>query len=152
MTRVLAVIRRIALAGSIALILGAIVFSTSIQEMFKMAMTPTSFKNIFCIFMLLAPIVYIIFNLISAVYIRHHGQFAASHREHPFIVTVFKALGSDLVSPFKNLAGFFTALFNKYPDFIPEEMAKSSRGVSIRRFIGMIILIIFCLAGLISLM
>lgn len=135
MKRFLTVIRRIALAGVVSLILLCIA-GTTIIDLFNK-------HSIAAIFFLVSPLAYLIFVLVSVAYVRKYGQFAETHREHSPVHTVFRCIGSDIASPFKCIGGFFGALFNKNA---------IGRGVLILRFIGMVVIIFACLVGMGSVM
>lgn len=143
MTRFLAVARRFFLGGVVSLLLSLFVLGVSGKAMLNWAMSPNNAAGIFSIFFLVSPIVYLILVVISVIYIRKNGQFAAFHQTQSPITSFFRCLGSDLASPFKCIGNFFAALFNKNA---------MGRGIMIRRFIGMVFLILFCLAGMGSLL
>jgi hypothetical protein len=154
MTRFLAIIRRIALAGLISLVICIALQEIGFTKVFGLAISsePMQFQKAFSIYILVSVPAYVVLNLLSCVYIRRHGQFAAVHQQQAFIVSVFRALGHDLFAPFKNLGGLFTAIFNRYPDIMPADMVKKSKRISVCRFFESVILILFCLAGIGSLL
>ena len=143
MTRFLAVARRLFLGGVVSLLLSIFVLGIRGKTMLDGAMAHNSIAGFFSIFFLVAPIIYLILVLISTAYIRKHGQFAAVHQQQSPVTSFFRCLGSDLASPFKCIGNFFAALFNKNA---------MGRGIMIRRFIGMVILILVCLVGMGSLL
>ena len=142
MTRVLAVLRRILLAGTVSLVFSFIVLGVSGKRMIDLANSHNNIAGIFSLFFLSAPLVYLIMTLLSAIYIRKFGQFAAVHQTQSPVTTFFRCVGSDLVSPFKCIKNFFFAIFSK------NVMGKD---VIIRRFVGMVILILVCIVGMGSL-
>lgn len=143
MTRFLAVARRVFLGGLISLLFSLIVLGVKVESMINWVMTHNSMAGFFSVFFLLSPIAYLILVLISVAYVRKHGQFASVHQKQSPIRSFFRCLGSDLASPFKCISNFFAALFNRNA---------LGRGVMIRRFIGMVVLILVCLAGMGSLL
>ena len=153
MKRLLAVIRRVLMAGTVSLIIGIFIAEKNPNTILQIVLTRDSYSvlNIFCIYLVVAPILYVVFNIISCAYIRHNGQFAEVHKSEPFIVNVFRAIWSDLTSPLRNIDSFLTALTNRYPEAIPKKMIRKSRFISIIRFIGLVILFLFCLTGLVQL-
>lgn len=139
MTRFLAVTRRLFLGGTVALLLAIFLFNVGLSSLIQYALNPDSIKSAFSIFFLLSPILFILFTLISVTYIRKNGQFAAVHQEQAWIVTFFRCLGSDLISPFKNIGRFFMALFNRDAE---------GRGILIGRFFELLLLIGICAVGI----
>jgi hypothetical protein len=81
---------------------------------------------------------FLIFTIISVIYIRHNGQFAAIHQQQLPVTSFFRCLGHDLVSSFKNIGGFFSALFNKNV---------MGRGTLIFRFFVLVVIVVLCLVG-----
>ena len=138
MTRFLAVVRRLFLAGTISLLLTLFLFGVKFQDMLSWAMAHNNAQGYFSIFFLASPILFILFTIISVIYIRHHGQFAAVHQQQSPVTSFFRCLGHDLVSPFKNIGGFFGALFNKNA---------MGRGILIFRFFELVVIVIICLVG-----
>ncbi len=143
MTRFLAVIRRLFLAGTISLLLTIFLLGVKFSDMMSLAMAHNSAQGFFSIFFLLSPVLFLLFTIISVIYIRHHGQFAAVHQSQSPVTSFFRCLGSDLMSPFKNIGGFFGALFNKNA---------MGRGILIFRFVELVIIVLLCLAGMGSLL
>lgn len=143
MTRFLAVVRRLFLAGTISLLLAIFLFGVKFSDMIAWAKAVSDMKSYFSIFFLASPILFLLFTIISVIYIRHHGQFAAVHQAQSPVTSFFRCLGHDLVSPFKNIKGFFGALFNKNA---------MGRGILIFRFFELVIIVLLCLAGLGSLL
>ena len=143
MTRVLAVFRRAFWGGVVSLLLCLFLFGIDGKSMYNLAMTHNSMEGFFSAYFLISPIMYLILVLISVVYIRKNGQFAAYHQSQSPVITFFRCLGSDLISPFKCIGNFFAALFNRNA---------MGRGVMILRFFGMVILILTCMAGMGSLL
>lgn len=139
MTRFLAVARRLFLGGIVSLLLSIFVLGISGKNLLNSAMAHNSVAGFFSIFFLVSPIVYLIMVLISVAYIRKHGQFAEVHQQQSPVTSFFRCLGSDLASPFKCIGNFFAALFNKNA---------LGREIMIRRFIGMVVLILVCLVGM----
>lgn len=139
MLRTLAVLRRAFLGGVVSLILCLLLLNIKGEYMLNIAVAHNSIPGVFSIYFLVSPIIYLLLTLISVAYIRKNGQFAAIHQSQSPITTFFKCVGSDLASPFKNLKNFFVSLFSKNV---------SGREIIIRRFIGMIILIVVCVIGI----
>lgn len=142
MTRFLAIVRRIFWGGTISLILLVFLFGVGVPDMFQKAMNPSNVQGIFCIFFLVAPILFLLFTFISVAYIRKHGQFAAVHQEQSPVTSFFRCWGHDIIAPFKNIGNFFGALFNKNA---------MGRGILIGRFIEMLFLIAVCAVGILLL-
>ena len=136
MTRFLAIIRRIFGWGTVFLFLGIFIFGMNIAS-------KGSLQGFFAAFFALSPILYFIFTIISVAYIRKHGQFAGIHQEQSPITSFFRCLGHDLAAPFKNIGGFFSALFNKNA---------VGRKTLIGRFIEMVVMIVICAFGVLILM
>lgn len=143
MTRFLAIIRRFFWGGTVSLILCLALFGVNFNNMLQLAMSHNSIQGYFSIYFLLSPILFLLFTIISVIYIRHHGQFAAVHQSQSPITSFFRCWGHDIVSPFKNIKGFFMALFSK------NVMGK---GILIGRFIELVVLVLFCIAGISSLL
>ena len=139
MMRFLAIVRRIFWGGTISLLLCLFLLNMSFSGILEVAHNYESANGIFAIYFLASPVLYLIFVLISVVYIRRNGQFAAFHRTQSPVTTFFRCWGSDIAAPFKNIGKFFMALFSKNV---------MGRGILIGRFIEMIILILVCLAGI----
>ena len=143
MTRFLAVVRRLFLAGTISLLLSLFLFGVKFSDMMAWATAHNSAQGFFSIFFLVSPILFLVLTIISVIYIRHHGQFAAFHQTQSPVTSFFRCLGHDLVSPFKNIKGFFSALFNKNA---------MGRGILIFRFFELVVIVLLCLAGMGSLL
>ena len=137
MKRFLAIVRRIFGWGTIFFLLG--LFLCGI----KLSADTGSIKGFYSGFFVFSPILYLLFAIISVAYVRKKGQFAAVFQEHSPVENFFKCLGTDLAAPFKNIGGFFGALFNKNA---------MGRGLLIGRFIEMIGIILFCGLGVLMLM
>lgn len=136
MTRFLAIVRRIFGWGTVFLFLGIFLVGINIASKGRL-------QGFFAAFFALSPILYFVFTIISVAYIRKHGQFAEIHQEQSPITSFFRCLGHDLVAPFKNIGGFFSAIFNKNA---------TGRGILIARFIEMIVMIVICAFGVLLLM
>lgn len=151
----LARFRRLFYGGTIALIVTMVVsiltHGKSYFDLWSDGLKVNSFDSGFELFLALTPIIYLLLVAISTAFIRRKGQFAAYQQSKPFISTFFQCVGSDIASPFKCIAGFFAAIFKRYPSFYPAEMAKKSKFVSIGRFIWMLIIIVFCIIGMMRL-
>ena len=149
----LARFRRLFFAGTLALIITLVVSiftgGKGYLDLWTYGLNLKSFENVFCLFLAVSPIVYILLAIISTAYIRKHGQSAAYQQTKPFISTFFQCVASEFASPFKCISGFFTAVFNKYPSIYPEDLKKKSKAISIGRFIWMILILAFCVYGLI---
>ena len=143
MTRVLAVLRRLFLGGTVSLLLCLFILGIDANAMFALAKQHNNLAGMFSIFFLAAPIAYVVFTLVSVVYIRKNGQFATVHQSQPWITTLFRCIGSDLASPFKCTLNFFGALFSK---------KAVGREILVARFLGMLFLIFACLVGMGSLL
>ena len=148
MTRFLAIMRRFFLAGFVALLICVIFLHRGISSLWSLIQSANLFAGIFSGFILFSPLVYILFLVLSCIYIRKHGQFAAVHSSQPFIVTVGKAFCSDLASPFKNIATTFSLFVKKQPDYLSDDAIRKSKSVRIRRLVIMLVLFIFCVVGL----
>ena len=146
MTFFLAQIRRTFLAGCVSLAI-AVFLGISPSVFVNNAVEGEGFLRYFSAYIMLSPILFVLSSLISTIYIRHHGQFAEVHKQKPFIASFLQSIGHDLVSPFKNLGGLFTALFRKFPDVIPDDMKGAMKRKAIFRFFFMVIVILICLAG-----
>ncbi len=144
MKRFLAIIRRIFLGGVVSLLCCIFLLGIERNSLVGKAMSPNNFAGVFSLFFVLSPLLYLLFVIISVAYIRKYGQFAVSHQAQSPIVSFFRCIGHDLVSPFVNLKNFFYALFKK------NEVIGC--GVIIRRFIGMVVLALLFIAGMGSLL
>ena len=142
MTRVLAVIRRLFLGGVVALLCAGLLPSIGFTTVLNNALNHSTFSEWYCVFLILSPLFYILFTIISVFYIRSHGQFAMVHKKKSFITLFFKALGSDCASPFKNIKNFFLALFSKNV---------YGRGRIIGRFFELLFIVAFLITGLYTL-
>ncbi len=140
MKRFLTIIRRIFLGAIVSLLLCLFLLEIGGNRMIDLAMPPKSFIGVFCLLLIISPIAYILLTIISAAYIRKHGQFAEFHQTQSPVTSFFRCIGHDLASPFVNIKNMFFAIFKKDETF--------GRGVIIRRFIGMLVLILFFLAGI----
>ena len=149
MLRFLAVLRRAMLIGVITLIASIIVIKLDYMELVEKAWPVNSLTSGVLLYISISPIAYILSVIVSAVCIRAFGQFAAFHKSKPFLYTCFKTMKSDFTSPFRCIAGFFQALFNKLPgyEYLPEELASSGRRTLIIRFIIMILYFALCIFG-----
>lgn len=143
MTRFLAVVRRLFWAGTISLILALTLFGIKFEDMWQFALAHNTAKGWFSIFFLLSPVLFLVFTIVSVIYIRHHGQFAAVHQSQSPITSFFRCWGHDIVSPFKNIGHFFKAIFSKNV---------MGRGIFVGRFIELIIIVLICMAGVGSLL
>ena len=151
----LARFRRLFYGGTISLILTLV---TSIFtkgkgyfDLWSDGIHVRNFDSAFELFLAVTPIIYFLLVVISSAYIRSKGQSAAFQRTKPFISTVLACIGSDVASPFKCIAGFFGAMFKRFPSVYPQDMVRKSKFVSIRRFIWMIMIVAFCAYGLVRL-
>ena len=139
MTRFLAIIRRAFWGGTISLLLCVFLFDVPFSNIFMLAQNYKTESGIFALFFLLSPILFLIFTILSSIYIRHHGQFAEIHKTQSPITTFFRCWWADIIAPFKNIGRFFMALFSKNV---------IGRGILIGRFIELIILVLACLVGI----
>ena len=139
MTRALAIIRRVLLACTITLLVCVCLCKVSFSLMYRTAVAHDNVTGVFCIIFLLSPILYVISTLASVIYIRAEGQFSEVHQEQPFLFTVIRCFVHDLISPFKNILNFISALFNK---------EAIGREVLIIRFFELVAIVIFCIIGL----
>lgn len=139
MTRILAVVRRVFLGGTVSLLLLIFLFQAGLPDMFHQAAKLGSAQGMFSIFFLSSPIMYLLLVFFSVAYIRKRGQFAAAHQNQPVLVTFLRCCGHDIIAPLKNVRNFISALRNK--DAMGRERL-------IGRFIGMLILIAVCEAGI----
>lgn len=139
MTRFLAVVRRLFWAGTVSLILALTLFGIKFETMWQLALAHNSAKSWFCIFFLASPILFLLLTIISVIYIRHHGQFAAAHQSHSPVTSFFRCWSHDIVSPFKNIKNFFGALFNKNA---------IGRGILIGRFFELVVIVLLCVIGI----
>lgn len=143
MTRFLAVIRRLFLGGTVSLLLCLFLFKIDFSRMIELAKAHNSTPGYFSIFFLASPVLFLLFTILSVVYIRHHGQFAAFHQEQSPVTSFFRCLGHDIISPFKNIYNFLGAVFNKNA---------MGRGILVFRFIELVVLIVICVVGVRSLL
>ena len=143
MRRVFAVLRRIFLAGLVSLLVCLFLLHADGSAMLAQATAHDSAAGYVSIWFLASPFLYLLSLLISTAYIRRNGQFAAFHQTQSPITSFFKCLGSDLISPFRNIKNFVFSLFSK---------TVFGRGVIICRFIGLVILILVCAFGINALM
>ena len=111
--------------------------------MLQLALAHNSIQGYFSIYFLLSPLLFLIFTIISVIYIRHHGQFAAVHQSQSPVTSFFRCWGHDIVSPFKNIKDFFMALFSK---------TVMGKGILIGRFIELVVLVLLCIVGIGSLL
>lgn len=137
MTRFLAIIRRLFLGGIVSLIV-CLSIGIGLKKMFDLCINFFGIRSVYSIFFMSSPILFLLFTFLSATYVRKYGQFAEIHGEQPYITTVFRCLGHDLISPFKNIIQFIGALFNK--DAI-------GRGLLILRFVELVVLVAMCAIG-----
>ena len=144
MIRFLALIRRIFIGGIVSLLIALLAMKIGILELAQAAKNPAGLKGAFSLFFLISPVCYLIMNLISSIIIRNHVKFAAVHQQKIFMYTVLLALGSDLVFPFKNIAG----LFKGDPDTVSDDGKAKGKGKFIVRTIEMGILAAVCIFGL----
>lgn len=139
MTRFLAVVRRLFWAGTVSLILALTLFEIKFDNMWQLALAHNSAKGWFSIFFLASPILFLLLTVISVIYIRHHGQFAAVHQSQSPLTSFFRCWGHDIVSPFKNIKNFFMALFSKHV---------MGRGILIGRFFELVVIVFLCIIGI----
>lgn len=139
MTAFLARTRRPFLAGIVSLI--------ALIAMGKDLTNQNTIQTVYYYFFGLSPIIYPIYGIISAFLIRHFGQFKEVHKRHNFFYTFFKQLGSDIISPLKNVWNFFTSLFGKPSNEIPVEIIHKSKSIFLRRLIWTVFVIMFCVIG-----
>ncbi|MBQ6362313.1 MAG: hypothetical protein IJJ25_14345 [Lachnospiraceae bacterium] len=144
MLRFLEIIRRIFIGGIVSLLIALIGLRTGIPELALAAKNPAVLKGAFSLFFLISPACYFILILISCVIIRQHVKYAAVHQQKIFMYTVLLVLGSDLVFPFKNIAGLFAG--NK--DGSSEETGSKGKRRSVIRTVEMVILAGVCIFGL----
>ena len=143
MRRFLAIIRRFFLGCTVSLLIALFALKVDFNYMLDCAIAHSGFIGFFSIVFLLSPIAYLFVTVISVAYIRSNGQFAAFHSTQAPVVSFFRCLGHDLISPFKCLIGFLGALFSK---------KALGRGTLIARFAEMLLLILFCVWGIRSFM
>ena len=143
MTRFLAIIRRFFLGGIVSLVLCLCLFGIKFTKMVELTKAHNSIAGYSSLFFLLSPIFFLLFTIISVIYIRMNGQFAAFHQTQSPMVSFFRCLGHDLRSPFKNIFQFFCALFNKNA---------IGRGILIIRFFELLVLVLLCFIGIRSLL
>ena len=149
MKRVLAVLRRLFGGGLIAFAVAMALKVFSFNNVYWISVKEPNFTSIFSFFLLCAPVLYILFLIVSYAYIRKRGQFAAYQQTTSFGTTFMKCVGSDLASPFKCFWGFISGtVFGKFPEVYPDDLKKKSRRISCRRFIWMILVIAFLAFGL----
>lgn len=134
MTSFLARIRRAFLAGTISLVI-LLVRNCKYSEMLNFGMqlikrsfVDLSIKDCYSLFFSLSPIIYILLAIISCIYIRSNGQFAAFNKQQHFVVTLLRCIGHDLASPLKAIRSISSSVF---------------------RFIWMMLWILICAFGLI---
>ncbi|SCY57749.1 hypothetical protein SAMN02910371_02849 [Butyrivibrio sp. INlla14] len=89
MTRFLAVIRRLFLAGLVSLCLILLLLRVSFSSLIADAITHSNVREWYSVFFLAAPILYLVVLIISVSYVRKHGQFAAVHASKPYFSSVF---------------------------------------------------------------
>jgi len=100
MTRFLAGVRRLFLSGIVSLLIALIGMRISFPDLMQLAKVPQSIEGIFSLFLVLSPVLYILFMLISSIYFRHFGQSAEVHKQKVFLYSILAAVGSDLLFPF----------------------------------------------------
>lgn len=148
----LARIRRLFYGGTVALVITMIVsyFTEGMNyfDLWKNGFNLADFSNIFCLFLAITPLAYILFLILSSAFIRIWGQSAIYQQQKPFIYTFFLCVLSDIKSPFKCISGFVVALTNNFPSFYPAGLRWKSRIISTWRFIWMILIISFCVYGM----
>jgi hypothetical protein len=142
-TRILAVIRRIFLAGIVSLIVSIFIIGRDIESVIQTALALNSIQSFFCLFFSASLVLYFLFVVFSVIFIRHHGQFAVAHKEQAWFVSFFRCIGSDLVSPFKNIGHFFTTRGNRTD--------VDSKNIFTRRFVFMLVLLLIFVIGILSL-
>ena len=137
MTRFLDANRRIFGWGSVFFLLLGYFGATNINAY------TYNIQFIYCFFFLLSPILYFVFTIISVSYFSKHGQFEDDYKKHSRVAYFFRCMGTDLVAPFKTIKEFVEALVDN---------TDLERSMHIRRFIAMMILILFCGFGFLMLM
>ena len=144
--------RRLFYAGTLSLVVTLVVGFMAQRngdlDLWAEGLSLNGFESYFCLFLVASPIIYFLLVLISSAYIRKKGQFAASHQSKPFVGTFLSCVWSDVLSPFRCIGGLCTAVAGKYPEMYPQEMIAKSKFVSIRRFVWMILILVFCIYGL----
>lgn len=143
MTFLLAQIRRFFLAGIIALSVVVLWVGKSLGSIIDIGLAFNGIESYFYALVVLSPIAFLLFTIISVVYIRNKGQFAAVHKSQSPFVSFFRCLGHDLISPFKNVAQFFAVIFKRTPALDPEEIIEQANKKIIGRFIWMVICVGF---------
>ena len=139
MTRIFAVSRRIFLAGLASLIVLLFIANRDMNELIQAAKELTSLRNGFSLYFVVSPIVYLIMVIVSVIYIRKNGQFAAFQQTQAWITSFIRCIGSDLLSPFKLQVNFLTTRGKK--------TASGSKSVFTRRFLLSWVLILLCAIG-----
>lgn len=143
MTFFLAQIRRFFLTGIVALIALLLWGGKSIGGIVDIGFAANGIVSYFYLLVIASPIMFLISTILSVVYIRKKGQFAAIHQTQSPIVSFFRCLGHDLISPFKNVINFFAVVFGGKVSGIPEELIKQSNIKTVGRFIWMLICVGF---------
>lgn len=143
----LAQIRRIFLAGCVTLAI-AVFMDISPSILLNSTVAGHGFSRYFSIYILISPILFVLFTVVSTIYIRRCGQFAEVHKKRPFIVSLLQSVGHDLISPFKNIGGMLKAMFGKWPDVLPDDMKRSMKRHAKFRFLFMTLVIIVCFVGI----
>lgn len=143
--RLLAVIRRMLLGGFLFFLLNVFLLQKDPKSLLQLGLEANSFYSYFSLYLVFSIVAYVVFNIISSIVIKFRGYSATLTPNRTLIETIFKTLGSDIVAPFKCIGGFFTAIFGKYPDVMPDDMVRGSRTISIVRFLWMLIWTAFCI-------
>lgn len=143
--RFFAVARRMMLGGVVFLLIAILYQGNSLTSLISKATQLNSLVAFFSLYLVVSIIAYLILLIISTILVRTVGWSASAQKEKPWIMTFLQCGGSDFTAPFRCIGGLFSALFGKYPDIMTEDMIKASKGVSIRRFLWMVIWTVFCL-------
>lgn len=140
MSRVLDVIRGLFLAGTVSMIIYLLYPGSDVMFLVMLAkMNWVFYLTFFSVFFLISPILYIILVLASVAYFRWNEQVAITYQAQSVFSDIIECINKDIVSPFKCVRGFEDALAGENV---------SERGILVRRFIGLLLLISFCSFGL----
>lgn len=154
MLRFWAVLRRAMLIGVISLAVSVFAMHVNLMDIVGVAWPISSMYSAILLFFLISPVLYLVFLIISTFLIRRFGQFASTHREKPYIVTLIICLWSDITSPFRAIINFVTTIFGGMPDsysMLPEAYAEyywnGSKRVYTIRLIMMLVFFALCFFG-----
>lgn len=136
MTRFLDINRRIFGWGTISFFI--VIYSNLLGSKSEIS----GIQAFFLIYYLFSPIFYLLFAVISVAYFRKHGEYEDIFQEHNPFTNFFMCLGMDIVAPLNNIIFFFIVLFKKNAE---------DKNKRIRRFVEMMVLLLFCGIGLLVL-